>query len=141
MRREVIIICLIIVLSTFLVYLARTAPFQGCTAVKTLNSSITVVGGDRAVIGLNADRDSLKFGTVSALSRAKRVVYFNHSKQAKVEIIMKGDISPWITITPRKFFIPANEMQEISFVANVPGQVKDGDYSGEVYFCVREEDR
>lgn len=108
-----------------------------CNFVDSFNSSITVIEGPRRVIGLNADTDSLKFGTVSPQTVVRRSVYVSDKEAAKVRVFMEGEFDSWVNITPQEFDLKADERQEVLFAVRVPDYPEEGDYAGKVYFCFK----
>ena len=62
-----------------------------CDVIQTINASITVKDiGSRAFIGLNTDRDALKFGSVSPFTLATRKVTVQHTENSRVFVKMVG---------------------------------------------------
>lgn len=110
-----------------------------CDVLQIINASITVKDiGSRSMIGLNADKDALKFGVVSPYTISLRKVEVQNAKATKVTVVMAGDLASWTTIDPSEFTLPEKKMQEVSFSVNVPEHAPDGNYTGTAVFCFRE---
>ncbi|MDP3733809.1 MAG: hypothetical protein Q8R37_01140 [Nanoarchaeota archaeon] len=126
------VIVIILILNFFLLY---TGP--RCSSIQSVNSSISVREGERRIIGLNADTDSLKFGTVSPQTVARRSVYITNDRDASVTVFMEGDFAPWVNITPQEFRLKSGQNQEVQFAVRVPDYPENGDYTGNVIFCFK----
>ena len=133
----IIVICTAIIIS-MVILLYRNWP-DPCDEIQTINASITVEDiGSRIMIGLNADRDSLKFGVVSPYTQAVRKVTLQREKDAAVTITMRGDLNRWTVISPSQFNVTAQEIKEIAFTVDVPENAPDGNYTGVAVFCIRD---
>lgn len=126
------IIAAVLILNFFFLYSGPQ-----CSSIQSVNSSISVREGNRRIVGLNADTDSLKFGTVSPQTVARRSVYVTNNKDAKVTVFMEGNFASWVNITPNVFKIKANTNQEVAFAVRVPDYPENGDYAGNVIFCFK----
>ena len=113
--------------------------YQGpqCTFIQSIDSSIGVLEGPRRIIGLNGDRNSLKFGIGSPQAVARRSVYITNSEDAKVTVFMEGDFASWVEITPHEFDLKANENKEVKFAVHIPDYPENGDYTGKAIFCFK----
>jgi len=112
-----------------------------CTKIDSLPTSIIVEKGAKNVVGLNADTDSLNFGKVSPGSIVKRSVKVSYNKDAVVFVSINStfdNFNDWIKIDSTKFYLVANEDQEVFFSITVPLYAEDKDYFGEVLFCFKE---
>lgn len=126
------IIVVILILNFFFLY---TGP--QCSSIQSVNTSISVREGERRIIGLNADTDSLKFGTVSPQTVARRSVYITNDRDATVTVFMEGDFALWVNITPQEFTLKSGQNQEVQFAVRVPDYPENGDYTGQVIFCFK----
>lgn len=135
---DVIVIILIVIIVAMLGLIWHNWPDE-CDDLQTINASITVKDiGSRIMMGLNADKDALKFGVVSPFTLARRKVMVQHSENARVFVIMAGDLQAWTTITPANFTIQKDEIAEVQFDVNVPENAPDGNYTGVAIFCINE---
>lgn len=115
-----------------------TSPLLQCSAIDTVDSIITVKKAELPIVGLNTDTDSLKFGVVSPTASVKRIIKVAYTKPAAVNIQMDGDLQPWVAITPAEFDIEPNQTITVEFIASVPEDAADGNYTGKVIFCYKE---
>ncbi len=111
-----------------------------CAEKQVINASITVKDiGERKIIGLNTNTDSLKFGTLSPGLLGRRSLMLTRNSSALVQIYVTGDLKDWITVVPLSpFFLNAGTSQEINFEVNVPDTAPPGDYLGKVILCIKE---
>lgn len=126
------IIVAVLILNFFLFYRGPQ-----CASIQSVNSSISIREGERRIIGLNADTDSLKFGTMSPQTVARRSVYVTNDRDAKVAVFMEGDFASWVNITPQEFMLKTDQIQEVQFAVRVPDYPENGDYTGQVIFCFK----
>ena len=124
---------LVVIVNVFFIY-----DGPNCTSTQSIDTSISVLEGPRRIVGLNADTDSLKFGTTSPQTVARRSVYVSNEKNARVTVTTEGDFSTWMNITPQEFDLIANEDKEVKFTVRVPDYTENGNYSGKVSFCFKE---
>ncbi len=110
-----------------------------CTKLESINTSVEVKTiPERALIGLNADTDSLKFGAVSPGTTGRRSIKAQSDFAVLAAVSIEGGISPWIDLSPSEFELDAKEIREVYFELKVPLDALDGSYSGIVNFCFRE---
>ena len=134
----ILVIVLIVIIIAMLGLMWYNWPDE-CDVLQTINASITVKDiGSRALIGLNADRDALKFGSVSPFTLATRKVIIQHPENARVFVVMAGQLQSWTTVTPSNFTVQKDEIKEVQFDVNVPEEALDGNYTGVVVFCFKE---
>ena len=108
-----------------------------CTSTEYIHSNVTVKIGERSIVGLNTDIDSLKFGTVSPGALVTRSAYIHKSAGTTVKVSMEGLLFPWTNITPSHFIVNPDEKQKIVFELSVPKETKEGVYEGRVKFCFK----
>ncbi len=139
------LIILIVLFSSLLVGLIGSSFFFSssrmpkCTKMESINTSVEVKTiPERALIGLNADTDSLKFGAVSPGTTGRRSIKVQSDFAALVAVSVEGGISPWVIPSPSKFGLSAKEIHEVYFELNVPLDAPDGNYLGKVNFCFQE---
>jgi hypothetical protein len=112
--------------------------YEECSSLSMVPASLKVEEGSRKVVGFNTETDSLKFGTVSAGSSVQRSVKVQYSKEAKVKIFSRGNLSSWLAASPSGFSLSAGETEEVFFKVDVPADAAPGDYSAEVKVCFQE---
>ncbi len=108
--------------------------FPSCTKTDLVNTSIQVDAKERRIIGLNADTDSLKFGTVSPGAIVRRAMKVGYDREAEVKVTPEGDFASWFQISPAEFSLN-NKTKEVVFEVFVPENAAIGDYSGQISFC------
>ncbi|MEK6900535.1 MAG: hypothetical protein AABX05_05405 [Nanoarchaeota archaeon] len=111
---------------------------NSCATTDVVDTSLEIVEAERKVIGLNVDTDELKFGKVSPGAIVKRTMLVNYSAEAEVKVVVEGNFSSWLMITPPKFKIKPEQQQEVVFEVFVPGDAAAGNYTGKVKFCFME---
>src|SRR3989344_8891700 len=86
------------------------ASLPECSPVSYVESSLEVrsVGG-RSFIGLNADKDALKFGGISVGGSVIRSIMVSNTKKSQVTVLMEGELAGWTEINPNKFELEENE--------------------------------
>ncbi len=113
--------------------------FASCTRVEKIEAQLKVkIVPGRAMLGLNADTDSLNFGVVSPGIAALRKVKVQHSAAATVKASLEGELASWTSISPAEFNVSAGEIKEVAFEIMVPNYALPGNYSGTAIFCLQE---
>ena len=135
-KNKIVIVAVIIIIVMSIVAIYNWV--DQCDSVYTIPAELTIknIAGVK-LLGLNTDTDALKFGTVSSGIWPKRKINFQHAKKAEVEVRMNGDLAPWTEIEPLNFTIIPNVTQEVSFTVGVPAIAKDGNYTGQAVFCIK----
>ena len=136
-KREVVfsLLAIIIVVMSYLTW--ASIPTPECSQIKYIESNIEVrnVGG-RGYIGLNADRDALKFGGISSGGTAIRSIKISDPKNSLVTVFMEGELTQWTEITPQQFELK-DEPQSVFFKVSIPDYTFDGNYTGRVKVCFK----
>lgn len=139
MRTKKVLAALLIVAIVGLLMLNLFQLAHRCTSLIEVNTTITVKDiGSRVLLGLNADQDMLKFGSVSPGTEARRTLYLQHPRAAEVTVTTSGELAPWLNMEPASFTLLPKTQQEIQVYASVPEDAADGDYNGEVLVCIKE---
>ncbi len=113
--------------------------FAPCTRVEKMDAHLKVkIVSGRAMLGLNADTDSLNFGVVSPGIAAMRKINVQHSNAASVIVRMDGELGPWTNISPAEFNLSAGETKEVAFEIMVPLYALQGNYTGKAAVCIKE---
>ncbi len=137
-RKTAVLIAVVIAAAVLMSNLVIFSLYS-CTTLEKIEASLTVkIIPGLALLGLNADTDSLMFGAVSPGISAMRKIEIQHSKDAKVKVLMEGELASWTTISPAEFNISPGEIKEVAFEVNVPGYALPGNYSGAAVLCIRE---
>jgi hypothetical protein len=108
-----------------------------CVLTETVPASLEVVKRDRGNIGLNTDTDHLNFGRVSPKLSSTRSMKLLNSKDYNIEVEVSGSFKDWITVTPQKFSLEANEQAQVFFQASIPSFASAGNHTGTVTFCYK----
>ncbi|MEK6969265.1 MAG: hypothetical protein AABW48_02450 [Nanoarchaeota archaeon] len=116
-----------------------TSPLLQCSTIDTVDSIVTVKTAELPIVGLNTDTDGLKFGVVSPTASVKRTIKVAYTKPAAVNIQMDGDLQPWVAINPAEFEIEPNQTITVEFIVSIPEEAADGNYTGKVLFCYKDE--
>lgn len=131
-----VVVLVVAVLSANLFFLPRSS----CTALQKIDATMTVkIISARAMLGLNADTDALKFGVVSPGITAMRKVKVQHPDDALVRVAMEGELARWTSISPAEFNLSAGETTEVALEVSVPNYALPGNYSGTAVFCIKEQ--
>lgn len=89
--------------------------------------------------GMNTDKDHLAFGGTSLGSTIKRSMMVTHKEKAMVDIRLSGDISPFVKAEPMQFVIEDGKEQQVDFYFSPAYGTKQGEYTGKVVYCFKEE--
>ena len=111
---------------------------ESCDERQSINASVTVKSGSsRALIGLNADTDMLRFGTVSPGTEVKKSFLAGSNFPALVTVSTTSRLQPWLTIEPSLVTLNQREQQEIFLSLRIPQEAAEGDYSGKIFLCFK----
>ncbi len=132
-------LCLVAALLVLIIGKDLTSPLLQCSTIDTVDSSITVKKTELPIVGLNTDTGSLKFGVVSPAASVKRNIKVAYTKAAAVNILMEGDLQPWVAINPAQFAIEPNRTITVEFIAGIPADAAEGNYTGKVIVCYKDE--
>ncbi len=114
---------------------------EGCDTVKTLFTSINIKSADGYQhVGFDLNKHNLTFGTLSPGGVSERTVSTGYTKNATLHVWAEGDFSSWVTITPKKLEIGPGQNKDVKFAAHVPLLVKEGEYTGTVFFCYQDKE-
>lgn len=126
----------------FLAYITVNNWPISCDEVIPINASVTVVrGGERRLVGLNADTDMLRFGSLAPGTEVQRSFFAQISpisQPARALVTVTGNIQPWLRVEPTEAkLLPGTEKQKEFFTfLQVPRDAAEGDYSGKVLVCL-----
>ena len=137
-EKWIAVLAIVFIIISFLLSQLNFLRLQ-CDTIEEIDASLTVkVLPERLLLGFNADKNNLKFGSVSPGIAAKRKVYAQYSKDVAVQVFMKGDLAPWTVIEPSLFNLSGKEIKEVFFEVLVPLNAAEGDYTGKAMFCFTE---
>ena len=134
----ILALSLIAVLLVLIIDKDLTTPLLQCSTIDTIDSIITVKENELPIVGLNTDTDSLKFGVVSPAASVKRTIKVAYTKTAAVNIQMEGDLQSWVSINPAEFDIEPGRIKTVEFIAAIPVDALNGNYTGKVIFCYKD---
>jgi hypothetical protein len=97
------------------------------------NSSVEITPGS---VGLNGDRDGLKYGKTTAGGGGTRYVDVNTSEDALVQIFISGDMTKFLSVEENNFIMKAGEFRKIPINLEVPNDTSLGFYTGEVHILL-----
>ena len=110
-----------------------------CSVIQSINASISVKEiPSRILLGMNTDKDSLKFGVVSPGTEVDRSINAQYARNAFVRVWPIGNIANWMIIEPSQFTLINKEIRQVMFTVNVPLDAMQGNYTGKVVFCFKD---
>ncbi len=94
---------------------------------------------DADLIGVNSDIDALHFGTLPPASGGTRMINVSNNQDynLKVEVILEGELAPWVTVTPNPLILEPQETFALVFEVSVPGGAEEKIYTGTIYIIQR----
>jgi hypothetical protein len=98
-------------------------------SINYVNTSIEVVSYG---MGINADRDALKFGRVMPGSGGQRELFLNSTREARVEVTVFGEMSDFLTVDKNDFIVQPNKQDKILFTLEIPGNATPKNYTGTI---------
>jgi len=123
----------LLLISTILIVSTATLLFYShylVREVRYIDAYVTV--GDK--LGINTDKDALRFGIIPEGNRGFRYVNVTHSFDVpvKVRITQYGDLRQWLYVEPNEFVLDPRDSRKITFIATVPEGTPNGNYTGRV---------
>ena len=97
----------------------------------SIDTYVEVVGYN--VIGLNGDKDALRYGRITAGNRGIRYLNISSNEKAIVSIYVSGEMADFISVENNSFVIEHNPGILVPINLNVPTGTPPGNYSGKVY--------
>ena len=87
-------------------------------------------------VGVSVDTNILDFGELPLGSKGKKTIWLNNSeeKEVKVEIIIFGEIKPFLKVEEESFVLTANEKKPIIVEFNA---LKEGNFTGELDILIK----
>jgi len=90
--------------------------------------------------GMSTDKDHLAFGGTSLGNTIKRSMMVTHKTKATVDVRLAGEIAPFVKAEPVVFSIADGQEQQVDFYFSPSYGVAQGDYTGKVIYCFKEQD-
>lgn len=83
-------------------------------------------------IGFNPEGDALHFGKVPLTGTSRREFSISHSysEPLNVKITIKGNITPFVTVSDNNFELNPNEIKELNASIKIPEDALAGNYNG-----------
>lgn len=96
-----------------------------------LNTSVEVVNYN--IMGLNGDKDAVRFGKITAGNRGVRYLNISTKEKAIVSIYVSGDMAKFISVDKNNFLVEENFNQLVPIKLKIPSDTPSGNYTGEIY--------
>ena len=96
-------------------------------SINYVNTSIQVVSYG---VGMNGDRDSLKFGKNMPGGGGERHLLVNSTREAKVEVVIYGDMAIFLTVDKNDFIVKPRIQDDILFNLEIPEGTAPENYTG-----------
>jgi len=90
--------------------------------------------------GMDTNKDHLAFGGTSLGNTIKRSMMVTHKTKATVDVRLAGQIAPFVKAEPMMFQIEDGKEQQVDFYFSPSYGVAQGDYTGKVIYCFKDED-
>lgn len=123
------IAALLAITATQLIY--HFYKYKGVKQIQVYEMNLQVAG----YIAFNLENQSLNFGTVIPGGSSTRFVQLSTEEPLRVEIIFKGKLSPWVSVSENNFVFEGNET--LTFVAVAPENARFGNYTGKAILLFR----
>jgi hypothetical protein len=94
------------------------------------NTSAEIVSYN--VMGLNGDKDAVKFGKITAGNSGTRFLNISTTTNANVSIYISGDIAQFISVEKNNFILEQNTTELLPINLDVPKDTPPGNYTGEI---------
>jgi len=87
-------------------------------------------------VGIDASRDSLRFGAVTPGGTSKRNITISNTRTygLRTNIMATGNLSPMVKFSDNYFWLEPNESRTVSLMAFVPSDAAQGTYNGTIKF-------
>lgn len=95
-----------------------------------LDASVEIT---QSTVGLNADKDALKFGKVTVGGGGTRFIILNATEEAIVQIYVSGDMAPYLSVERNDFIIEPGQSEKVPISLNAPLDMALGEYTGKVH--------
>jgi len=96
-----------------------------------LNTSVEVVKYN--VMGLNGDKDAVKFGKITAGNQGTRFLNISTNEKAIVSIYVTGEMANFISVQKNNFTMEQGTSELIPINLDVSKNATPGNYSGKIY--------
>jgi len=95
-----------------------------------LNTSVEVVSYN--IMGLNTDKDAVKFGKITAGNSGTRFLNISTKEKAVVSIYVSGEMADYISVERNNFVIEQSSSQLVPITLQIPKETPPGKYTGEI---------
>ncbi len=109
------------------------------TMVIPMDGFVHNIPGNMGYWGMNTDKDHLAFGGTSLGNTLKRSMMVQHKQKAMVDIRLSGNIAPFVRAEPAQFEIEDGVEQDVAFYFSPEFGMPDGEYTGNVVYCFKDE--
>ena len=84
-------------------------------------------------VGVNVDDDAIYFGKVYPGNTARRIIELsnNYEDPLKVSITIKGEISPFVSVSQNEFILEPGEDKVVTYYASTTKETPKLNYTGE----------
>lgn len=96
-----------------------------------LDSYVEVVNYN--VLGLNGDKDAVRFGRITAGNRGVRFINISSKEKAIVSIYVAGEMANFISVEKNNFEMEKGTSLLIPINLDIPSNTSSGNYSGKIY--------
>ena len=102
-----------------------------------VNMDLTVE--DSGIMGMNADNDSLHFGSIPRGGTSIRKMNLANNKNYPLlfNITIEGNFKEWVHVSNNNFILQPKENKEMEFITKVPDDAPFNIYNGTVYITLR----
>jgi hypothetical protein len=130
--RLILILSLVIsigVLIGAITYVAYMRDFvsDDVLSIHTIETSVIVTANG---VGIDGNRDVLKFGKVPLGGGSTRYLDITSEYDSVVILRVNGDISKFMTVERNNFYMNKSSLESISVTVDIPSDAKLGTYSG-----------
>jgi hypothetical protein len=98
-------------------------------AYRVINTSVEVKLG---VMGLNGDKDALRFGRVAPGNGGSRFINISTKEKALVNIYITGEMAKFLIVDKNSFVMEPGTSLSVPFNIYIPDNATVGNYTGKV---------
>jgi hypothetical protein len=125
------------------VYIIIYILFFSLSSLYLKSNTISIIYDTKLIVddrvGFDVSPDAITFGMIPQGNSASRAINIISSDyEQKVQILVRGNISKFLTISENIVFVKANEDKKINFDVYIPTDTKFGEYSGEIKIKITE---
>ena len=86
-------------------------------------------------VGFNLDPNEINFGAVMPSGGSKRDLELSVNEPTKVEIILQGELAPWVVVSENNFVFEGKKT--VTFMVVIPEDAEYGEYIGRAIILFR----